>query len=107
MKFTLAVFSTLVLSASAFVPAPAFCRVKTAVFMSSDNLAKVQEIAAAQLGVDADTVKPESTFEELGADSLDQVELVMAVEEEFDIEIDDAAAGDMASVQDVLDYLDK
>ena len=63
--------------------------------------AKVKELVVEQLGVSADEVKPESSFmESLGADSLDITELIMAMEEEFDIEIDDedASAKDRKSV---------
>ena len=69
---------------------------------------KLQEIVSAQLGIDKSKVVETADFtKELGADSLDVVELVMAFEEEFDIEIDDEIAGDMATVQDALDYISK
>ncbi|MEC7752039.1 MAG: acyl carrier protein, partial [Myxococcota bacterium] len=58
--------------------------------------AKVIEIIAENLGVSADSVTPEKSFEELGADSLAVVELVMAFEDEFDIELDD---GDAAALK--------
>ncbi len=67
---------------------------------------KVQEKVAEQLGVDADEVTLESSFiDDLGADSLDIVELLMALEEEFDIEIPDEEAEKLASVGDVVDYI--
>ncbi|WP_392531288.1 acyl carrier protein [Nostoc sp. C117] len=68
---------------------------------------KVKGIVAEQLSVEDDsTIKPESTFmEDLGADSLDTVELVMALEEEFDIEIPDEAAEGILTVQDAVDYI--
>ncbi len=67
---------------------------------------KVQKIVAEQLGVDAGEVKPEASFaNDLGADSLDTVELVMALEEEFDIEIPDEAAEEIATVQSAVDYI--
>ncbi|BAY75855.1 MAG: acyl carrier protein [Nostoc sp. ChiSLP01] len=68
---------------------------------------KVKKIVAEQLSVDdAATIKPESTFmEDLGADSLDTVELVMALEEEFDIEIPDEAAEGILTVQDAVNYI--
>ena len=67
---------------------------------------KIKEITVTQLGIDADDIKPDATFiDTLGADSLDVVELVMAFEEEFEIEIDDAVAGEMATVQDALNYI--
>lgn len=69
---------------------------------------KVKEIIAKQLGVDIAQVKPEASFvEDLGADSLDTVELVMAFEEAFGVEISDENAAKMAKVQDVIDYLKK
>jgi len=74
--------------------------------MSADILAKLQSIVGLQLGIETETVTPESSFtKELGADSLDVVELVMAFEEAFEIEIDDDAAGNIVTVQDALDYI--
>ncbi|MBW4514136.1 MAG: acyl carrier protein [Timaviella obliquedivisa GSE-PSE-MK23-08B] len=68
---------------------------------------KVKKIVVDQLSVDADAVKPEASFaNDLGADSLDVVELVMALEEEFDIEIPDEAAESIATVQAAVDYID-
>ncbi|ARA70275.1 acyl carrier protein [Pasteurella multocida] len=59
-----------------------------------------------QLGVKEDEVKPEASFvEDLGADSLDTVELVMALEEEFDIEIPDEEAEKITTVQSAIDYV--
>jgi acyl carrier protein len=70
-------------------------------------LEKVRSIIASELGVDADTITEDShIINDLGADSLDAVELIMALEEAFDIEIDDDAAGDILTVQDILDYLE-
>lgn len=67
---------------------------------------KVKEIIVDQLGVEADKVKMEASFiEDLGADSLDIVELVMAMEEEFDLEIPDEDAEKMKTVGDVVNYL--
>lgn len=67
---------------------------------------RVKDLVISQLGVDAGKVNNDSSFiEDLGADSLDTVELVMAFEEEFDIEIPDEDAQKMKSVQDVIDYL--
>jgi acyl carrier protein len=71
-------------------------------------LLKVQKIVSEQLGVDTAEVKPEASFaNDLGADSLDTVELVMALEEEFDIEIPDEAAEGIATVQAAVDYIDE
>ena len=67
---------------------------------------KVIEIIVEQLGVDADQVKPEASFtEDLGADSLDTVELVMAFEEEFGAEIPNTDAEKLTSVDAVISYL--
>jgi acyl carrier protein len=67
---------------------------------------RVKKIVAEQLSVDLGDVKPEASFaNDLGADSLDTVELVMALEEEFDIEIPDEAAEGIATVQAAVDYI--
>lgn len=67
---------------------------------------KVKNIIVEQLGVDAEKVKPEASFiDDLGADSLDIVELVMAMEEEFDLEIPDEDAEKLRTVGDVAKYL--
>ena len=69
---------------------------------------KVRDIVVEQLGVDAGGVAVESTFiDDLGADSLDIVELIMAFEEEFGTEIPDEAAEKMKTVQDVVTYIDQ
>lgn len=67
---------------------------------------KVKEIIVEQLGVNAEQVKPEASFiEDLGADSLDTVELVMAFEEEFGAEIPDEDAEKLTTVGAVIEYL--
>ena len=67
---------------------------------------KIKNIVVEQLGVEADKVKLEASFiDDLGADSLDIVELVMAMEEEFDMEIPDEAAEKLRTVGDVVKYL--
>ena len=72
------------------------------------NLIRLQIIVGKQLGIDPSKVKPEADFgKELGADSLDVVELVMGIEDEFDIEIEDQAASQIATVQDALEYIEK
>lgn len=70
--------------------------------------AKVKEIIVEQLGVDANQVTDEASFvDDLGADSLDTVELVMALEEKFDIEIPDEDAEKISTVSDAIEYLKK
>ncbi len=67
---------------------------------------KVKKIIAEQLGVDESEVTPDASFvEDLGADSLDTVELVMALEEEFGIEIPDEDAEKIITVQNSIDYI--
>jgi len=67
---------------------------------------KVRGIIVDQLGVEAAQVTPEASFiDDLGADSLDIVELIMAFEEEFDLDIPDEDAEKIASVQDAVDYI--
>ncbi len=67
---------------------------------------RVAKMVAEQLGVKEEDVKPESSFvEDLGADSLDTVELIMALEEEFDTEIPDEEAEKIATVQNAIDYI--
>lgn len=67
---------------------------------------KVKKIVADQLSVESDTINPQSNFaNDLGADSLDTVELVMALEEEFDIEIPDEAAEKILTVQEAVNYI--
>ena len=67
---------------------------------------KVKEIIVDQLGVDENQVVASASFiEDLGADSLDTVELVMALEEEFDVEISDEDAEKISKVQDAIDYI--
>ena len=71
-------------------------------------LEKVRSIVAEQLSVEAGEVKPASNFQnDLGADSLDTVELVMALEEAFDIEIPDEAAESITTVGDAVKYIEE
>jgi acyl carrier protein len=67
---------------------------------------KVKNIIADQLGVGEEEIKPAASFiEDLGADSLDIVELVMAMEEEFEVEIPDEEAENIKTVQDAVNYI--
>ncbi|HBQ97281.1 MULTISPECIES: acyl carrier protein [Roseofilum] len=76
--------------------------------MSETTFDRVQKIVADQLGVEAEKVKLEASFtEDLGADSLDTVELVMALEEEFNLEIPDDAAEKIETVKNAVDYIEK
>jgi len=76
--------------------------------MASSTEDKVRQIIVEQLGVDEAEVTPTASFiDDLGADSLDTVELVMAFEEAFDIEIPDEDAEKMTTVKDAVDYIDK
>jgi acyl carrier protein len=74
--------------------------------MATEIEKKVKEIIIEQLGVSEEEVKPEASFvDDLGADSLDLVELVMALEEEFGQEIPDEDAEKIATVQDAINYI--
>ena len=69
---------------------------------------RVKSIIVEQLGVDADEVQPDASFvEDLGADSLDTVELIMAFEEEFGVEISDDEAEKIRKVKDAVEYIEK
>jgi len=71
------------------------------------SLTRLQNVIGKQLGLEPNDIKPEADFgKELGADSLDVVELVMAIEDEFEIEIEDQAASQISTVQDALDYIE-
>jgi acyl carrier protein len=71
-------------------------------------LEEAKAVVAEQLQVEADKINPESKFvDDLGADSLDIVELVMALEEKFDIEIPDSDAESIVSLKDAVDYIEK
>lgn len=73
----------------------------------SDRQEKVIDIIVDKLGVEKNKVTPEANFiNDLGADSLDQVELIMELEEEFDLEISDEEAESLTTVSEVLKFLD-
>lgn len=67
---------------------------------------KIQEIIMDKMGLDKNEVRLDSSFDDLGADSLDVVEIIMALEEEYEIEIDDDEAVDIETVGDVVNYLE-
>nr|YP_009496690.1 acyl carrier protein [Entomoneis sp.]AWT39402.1 acyl carrier protein [Entomoneis sp.] len=72
-----------------------------------DNLIRLQEIVGKQLGINPTKINPNADFgRELGADSLDVVELVMAIEDEFELDIDDKIASTITTVQDALNYIE-
>ena len=74
--------------------------------MSEENFSKLKKIIIDQLGVEPDKIVESASFmEELGADSLDVVELVMAIEEEFELEIDDENAGNITTVGEALTFI--
>ena len=74
----------------------------------SDNLRRLQYIVSQQLNVAISKIKPEADFtKDLGADSLDVVELVMSIENEFDIEIEDQVASQITTIQDALNYIEE
>jgi acyl carrier protein len=72
-----------------------------------NTLKRLQKIVGEQLGIDPNKVKPEADFvKELGADSLEVVELIMVIEDEFEIDIEDKIASKIRKVQDVLNYIE-
>ena len=76
--------------------------------MSEDVKSKVKKIVADHLGVEEEKVTEESSFiDDLGADSLDTVELVMAFEEEFECEIPDDVAEKILTIKDAIEYIEK
>tara|TARA_Y100001949_G_C15906930_1_gene295138 strand:- start:584 stop:865 length:282 start_codon:yes stop_codon:yes gene_type:complete len=85
---------------------PTFGNSETIGITMSNIEERVKKIVAEQLGVKEEDVKPESSFvDDLGADSLDTVELVMALEEEFETEIPDEDAEKLTTVQVAIDYI--
>jgi acyl carrier protein len=76
--------------------------------VTSSTYERMKKIVVEQLGVDEDEVKPESSFvDDLNADSLDLVELIMSLEEEFGAEISDEDAERIRTVQDAVDYIEE
>jgi acyl carrier protein len=74
----------------------------------SDTVERVKKIVVEHLGVEEDKVTPNASFvDDLGADSLDTVELVMAFEEEFGVEIPDEAAEKILTIQDAINFIEK
>jgi len=74
--------------------------------MAADTSSRVRKIIVERLGVDDEDVTPEASFvDDLGADSLDTVELVMAFEEAFDVQIPDEDAEKILTVQNAVDYI--
>ena len=79
-----------------------------AVAAKSEHAEKVKQLISEQLGIDEADITPNAHFiDDLGADSLDQVELVMALEEAFDFEVSDEDAEKMLTVQSAIDYVDR
>ena len=74
-------------------------------FEKQNTQDKVARIIAEKLSIDASTIKLESTLQDLGADSLDLVEIIMKLEEQFGIEVDDAKAENLKNVSDVVEYV--
>lgn len=74
--------------------------------MSEEIMEKIVKVVVEKLGVKEEQINPDATFvDDLGADSLDQVELIMALEDAFDIEIPDEEAEKIATVQDATSYI--
>jgi len=100
-------FLAAIASVSAFAPNAAFSRGRTALAISDDDFVKLQGIIAEQLDVEVGKVTEGASFtDDLDADSLDVVEMVMSIEETFGIEIEDEAASSIKTVGDVCKYLD-
>lgn len=74
-------------------------------FEKQNTQDKVVRIIAEKLSIDSSTIKLESTLQDLGADSLDLVEIIMKLEEQFGIEVDDAKAEALKNVNDVVSYV--
>ena len=76
-------------------------------FDKQDTFIKIVDIVASKLDIDRKTITVDSTFQDLGADSLDLLEIIMRLEEQFGIEINDEDAENMHKLQDVVDYINE
>ena len=76
-------------------------------FDMQDTFAKITDIVAPKLDIDKKTITLDSTFQDLGADSLDLLEIIMRLEEQFGIEINDEDAEKMNKMQDVVAYINE
>jgi len=76
-----------------------------ATFERNDTYNKIADIVVEKLSLDKNVIKPTSTFQDLGADSLDMVEMIMRLEEQFNIEINDEDAEKMQTMDDVVTYI--
>lgn len=76
-------------------------------FDKQDTFAKIVDIIASKLEVDKKNITVDSTFQDLGADSLDLLEIIMRLEEQFGIEINDEDAEKIQKMQDVVDYMNE
>jgi acyl carrier protein len=74
-------------------------------FEKQNTQDKVIRIIAEKLSIDPSTIKPDATLQDLGADSLDLVEIIMKLEEQFGVEVDDAKAETLKNVNDVVSYV--
>mmetsp|Transcript_9522 Transcript_9522/g.14714 ORF Transcript_9522/g.14714 Transcript_9522/m.14714 type:complete len:112 (-) Transcript_9522:215-550(-) len=102
-------FLASIASVSAFAPNPAFSRMSTSVSaFSDDQFATLKEIIVDNLDLDDDSkvTKEASFIDDLDADSLDVVEMVMAIEEAYEVEIEDDKAAEIKTVGDVCDFLE-
>ncbi|EJK46685.1 hypothetical protein THAOC_34638 [Thalassiosira oceanica] len=98
--------AALVGSASAFAPSrPAFASRSTSLFMAEGVEERVRELVKSQLNPDGDFEDSASFMDDLGADSLDAVELIMSLEEEFEIEIPDDEVEGITTVQAAIDFV--
>ena len=97
----------LVASAAAFAPSPVAFVARPSMVLYGEVADKVKEIIVSQLGVDAEKVVDDAKFiDDLGADSLDTVELIMAIEEEFDCEIPEEDAAKISQVSEVIAFVE-